>query len=219
MGKHWSWYKVKPMSDIKIPLTTPAEDTNLQRPLIQVIGVSGKARAGKDTLFSIAARNGYTWLSFAEELKTRVRRDFPFLTKEHTDGALKEVPLPELSGYSTRDLLIDYGTGLFRKYDNDYWVKAFVAKLKALPADAKVMVTDVRFPNEAEALKSVGGLLLRLERHPDRDSMVSEKTKLSVSETALDDYKGFDYVLPGEHNRVPGDLERFWLCVMDNSTV
>ena len=182
--------------------------------MANIIGISGKARAGKDTLFAIAEKDGYVRLSFAEELKSRVRRDFPFLTLDHTDGALKEVPLEMLNGHTPRELMIDYGTHLFRKYDTDYWVKATVARLNALPSDAKVMFTDVRFVNEADAIKAAGGKLIRLERHPDRDSMVSNLTKMSTSETALDDYNGFDYVLRGELNRVRADLETFWYSIV-----
>lgn len=178
--------------------------------MAQIIGISGKARSGKDSLFAIAAKDGFVRLSFAEELKSRIRRDFPFLTTDHTDGDLKEIPMPQLSGHTPRELMIDYGTHLFRKYDNDYWVKAMVTKLRSLPSDAKVMITDVRFPNEAAAVHGVGGKLIRLERHHDRDTMVSEATKQSVSETALDDFAFFDFVLKDYANRNIADLECFW---------
>lgn len=182
----------------------------------QIIGISGKARAGKDSLFAIAERDGFVRLSFAEELKSRIRRDFPFLTVEHTDGSLKEVPMAELNGHTPRELMIDYGTHLFRKYDNDYWVKAMVARLRALPTDAKVMITDVRFPNEAAAVHGAGGKLIRLERHSSRDAMVSEATKQSISETALDSFAFFDFTLKGEDNHNLGDLEAFWYSLIGN---
>lgn len=46
------------------------------------------------------------------------------------------------------------------------------------------IITDVRFPNEAEAIKRRGGLLLRLE------SKRCDYTDTHPSETALDDYGG-----------------------------
>ncbi len=172
-----------------------------------IIGVSGKARSGKDTLFSIAQKDGFVRLSFAEELKRRAREDFG-LTSEHTDGSLKETPLDKLQGHSTREFLIELGN-LYRKYRSTFWVDIILDKIRANPT-VNYMITDVRYPNEADALKEIGGELVRLERHPDRDSMVDEKTKQSISETALDDYKGFNWTLHGNRNQVPADLEELW---------
>ena len=173
----------------------------------RVIGVSGKARAGKDTLFSIAEADGFEKLSFAAELKRRAQVDLG-LTPVHTDGALKETILESLNHNSPRSFLIELGN-LYRKYRPSFWVDIVLAKIKENP-EKDYMITDVRYPNEAEALKSVGALIVRLERHPSRDSMVDEKTKQSISETALDGYKGFDAILPGELNKVPQDLKNFW---------
>lgn len=48
------------------------------------------------------------------------------------------------------------------------------------------IITDLRFPNEAKAIKDRGGLLIRI----DRPSIKS--TDNHPSETSLDDYDGFD---------------------------
>lgn len=172
-----------------------------------VIGISGKARAGKDTLFAFAAKEGFIRLSFADDLKARARRDFG-LTVEHTDGHLKEIPCDKLGGFSPRDFLIDLGN-LYRKYRPTFWVDVVAETIKQNP-DKNYVITDVRYPNEAAAIKSVGGLMVRIERHPDRDAMVPNHIKKSISETAMDDYGDFNFLLPGEQNRVPADLEKFW---------
>ena len=52
------------------------------------------------------------------------------------------------------------------------------------------IITDVRFPNEAEAVKK-RGILIRLEC----SEIQKKNTKEHISETALDDYKDFDYVI------------------------
>lgn len=51
------------------------------------------------------------------------------------------------------------------------------------------IITDTRFPNEADAVKSRGGINIRLQRNSDLDN-----NDIHVSETALDFYK-FDYVV------------------------
>lgn len=56
------------------------------------------------------------------------------------------------------------------------------------------LITDVRFPNEASAIKSKGGIVIRIER----PSLISTSTH--ESETALDNYKDFDYMLQNDGN-------------------
>ena len=85
------------------------------------------------------------------------------------------------------------------------------------PQWPKWIITDVRFPNEAQAIKDRGGILLRMERYPDitvnrgRGTSTTEKydpnnlqhvelykaesSRLHFSETALDNYIGFDVVI------------------------
>lgn len=174
---------------------------------MNIIGVSGKARSGKDSLFAFASKDGYQRLSFAEELKARARRDLG-LTVDHTDGWLKDASCSLLSGHSPREFLIDLGN-LYRKYRPTFWVDIVLGKIKQAPT-AKFMITDVRYPNEAEAIRKIGGLLIRLERHSSRDALVDEKTKQSISETALDGYRNFNYVLDAESNEKISDLEFFW---------
>jgi len=66
------------------------------------------------------------------------------------------------------------------------------------------IITDMRFPNEAEAIRERTGLLLRVERIPFtvHHSKTGEAHDLSreaftehPSETGLDNYHGFDYTI------------------------
>jgi hypothetical protein len=57
------------------------------------------------------------------------------------------------------------------------------------------IITDVRFPNEAKAIKDRGGILIRVERdYALRGGPEDPKTQ-HYSETALDKYKEWDYVI------------------------
>lgn len=176
-----------------------------------LIGVSGKARSGKDSLFNMAENNGFRRLSFAEDLKSRGRKDFG-LTAEYTDGASKDEMTTKLNGHSPREFFIELGN-LYRKYDPDFWLRQAVAKAKEDPTK-DWMVTDVRYPNEADAIKKLGGLVIRLERHASRDNMVSDEVKASLSETALDSYERFDAVCKAENNGDLIDLAYFWVDVL-----
>lgn len=172
-----------------------------------MIGISGKARAGKDLLASFTIKDGWHRLSFADALKLKVKSEFA-LEEAHVNGALKEVQLESLNGHSPRELMIDYGN-FRRKYDPDFWVKAIASHIES-HSEFNYVITDCRFINEIEMVRNHGGYLVRLERHPSRDSMVSSETQASPSETALDKYAKFDFILAAELNETPSQLASFW---------
>jgi hypothetical protein len=59
------------------------------------------------------------------------------------------------------------------------------------------IITDVRFPNEAEAIKQRGGVVIRI------NNPRIESTDKHLSETSLDSYKGFDATITNS-----GDLDK-----------
>lgn len=68
--------------------------------------------------------------------------------------------------------------------------------------DAKWICTDVRFPNEADAIKTKGGILIKIVRPCiECGGLGCHKMGCSigiqnhVSETSLDKYDGFDYII------------------------
>jgi hypothetical protein len=86
-----------------------------------------------------------------------------------------------------RHLLQLWGTE-YRRADNpDYWVDRLRDKIMCCQ-EVDIYVDDVRFESEAEAIKSWGGLLVRVERCGG--PFIS--TPNHPSETALDKYEGFD---------------------------
>lgn len=182
-----------------------------------ILGISGKARSGKDSLYSFAKKDGWIRISFADDLKRRLAIDFG-LTKAYIEGELKETPVALLNGHTPREAMIDLGN-LYRKYYPNFWVDTALEQIENSDYsysclhngdEANFMITDVRFPNEAKAIKDVGGYIVRLERHPSRDSQVSEQTKTNLSETALDEYLGFDFRLLPEQNENMEQLKEFW---------
>jgi len=56
----------------------------------------------------------------------------------------------------------------------------------------KWIITDVRFPNEAEAIKKRDGILIRIDRNYVSTERLNRIQQRHSSETALDDYDGFD---------------------------
>ena len=105
--------------------------------------------------------------------------------------------------YTYRDLLQQIGTECMRDgIHQNAWVNALFADYKGKYNQTESglrrtdegliypnwIITDCRFPNEAEAINGKGGILIRVER------AVDGIPSTHPSETSLDNYK-FDYVI------------------------
>lgn len=179
-----------------------------------LIGISGKRGSGKDLLGSILVNEyGFKRFSFAAAMKKHVR-DFMGLTEEQTDGDRKEKPTAYSRGFvpygnslaydfwTPREIMIEVGQ-FYRKFDENFWVR----KVLRYALDEKnACITDVRFRNEANAIRAAGGLVVRLERKPELN--VYKGDIIDPSETDLDGYV-FDYTLPADRNLKPEDLKTF----------
>jgi dephospho-CoA kinase len=113
-----------------------------------------------------------------------------------------------------RALLQHWGTGVRRAQDPEYWVKrTLVPAVSVIAEGYSVCITDVRFPNEAETSQRMGIWVPRLEitvetqnaRLNNRDGHLPDSDAFAHdSETALDDYPGFDLVI--DNNGPPGPV-------------
>lgn len=175
--------------------------------ILKLIGLSGRKRSGKDTIGSFLEReHGFTIDYFAKPLKAAVRDVFHW-TKAHTDGDLKEVVDP-FWGLSPRVVMQRFGTEVGRQIDGEVWAKSLQLRVQQGldSGHVKYAITDVRFPNEAELIKKLGGQAWRVER-PSLGPAVDRHP----SETSLDDY-AFDHVIVNDgslddlYNRVAGLL-------------
>lgn len=100
-----------------------------------------------------------------------------------------------------RLLLQKIGTEVGRMINPDVWIKTLFNKYigKSIGID-KVghqtilypnwIITDVRFPNEVKAIKEKGGIVIRVNR--DLGLPIVDN---HISETALDSYEEFDYII------------------------
>jgi hypothetical protein len=173
-----------------------------------LIGVIGKKRSGKDTFASaLTEEAGWTKVAFADALREaalgldplvgevfywRTGDDSPRL---HPAARLSEVV--ETLGWErakdyipeVRRTLQRLGAESVRALDPDFWIRAARASVEA--SVNPVVMPDVRYPNEAEAIRSWGGILVRVVR-PGRET-VDEHS----SETALDGYNA-DYSVSNE---------------------
>lgn len=140
-----------------------------------IIGLCGLAGAGKSTVARhLADKHGYVLVPFAGPLKA-MSRAFG-LTQREMAGDLKEAPCETLCGKTPRQFMQWLGTEFGREMIGlDIWVNAWKrgieqANLDAIvemcdaSARALIVSDDVRFANEAAAVRALGGVVLRIER-------------------------------------------------------
>lgn len=112
-------------------------------------------------------------------------------------------------------LMLQYwGMEVRRNQDIDYWLKkGILLAAEAIANEEDIFITDIRFPNEVDRLQTIGFTIARLDVTPETQSKrlsgrdgiltIDPKSLTHSSETALDDYKGFNIRL----NNDEGTLE------------
>ena len=74
---------------------------------------------------------------------------------------------------TAREVLQIVGTDMFRKMQNHVWSNATIRQiLREQPSLA--IIADCRFPNEVDAIKNVGGIVIKLTRNPYNSDHASE---------------------------------------------
>ncbi|WP_427036541.1 AAA family ATPase [Cytobacillus pseudoceanisediminis] len=116
------------------------------------VAVCGTLRSGKDTVANwFKEKEKFTSFAFSEGIWTTGRLLFP-----HEFNNPKVKP---------RKMLQDLGQKL-REIDPDVWVRYTFNRIEEVGAN-RVIVTDLRQPNELEALKNDGFFIIRVNAEPE----------------------------------------------------
>lgn len=131
----------------------------------RLIGLTGLAGSGKDTVrLMLEAEHDFYGIAFADpirEMITALLLQHGFGTHWMNERSMKEAPIDGL-GVSYRELAQTLGTQWGRALHPDLWLR--VAQKSVADAGCRVVISDVRFPNEAEWIHSQGGEVWRIER-------------------------------------------------------
>lgn len=148
-----------------------------------IIGLSGYARSGKDTVAELLVLNyGFKRMAFADGIREALTALNPILHDGHRLNELVGMYGWEVakSKDEVRRLLQIMGTEVGRKLINeDVWVWLLFNKINT---DERIVIPDVRFPNEAKMIEQQGGEVWRINRH--NHSAVNDH----ISEHALDNH-------------------------------
>ena len=143
-----------------------------------IIGVCGFIGSGKDTIADYLVNlHHFRRESFANTLKDAVAQVFDW-DRTMLEGRTKQarewreqvdpwwadrLSIPHLT---PRYILQQWGTEVCRKnFHDDIWIASLENKLRNSQDD--VVISDCRFPNEIQAIKQAGGIVVRVVRGPE----------------------------------------------------
>jgi hypothetical protein len=168
---------------------------------MNIVGISGKKQSGKDTFAKYLINNlGYTKVSFAEPIKKYLYILNPLVVANDGFTTFRYQTLIDTYGddiakekfKEVRRLQQVFGTEVVRdNLGQDFWIDLAFKKIEEQKLE-KVVITDIRFPNETLAINREMGLLIKIKsnrlQHNDKHA----------SEQDLPDYH-FDRIV--ENNR------------------
>jgi len=177
------------------------------------VGIIGRMRVGKDTAGEWLVDNrGYRRIGFADALKDAALTLDPIAWPHRTGwgedgtGVVRLSELVRDVGWEraketpeVRRTLQELGMAI-RAIDPEFWLRAALAKVtEANEAGVPAVITDVRFPNEADSLRRAGFHLVYIDRpgvpqldHASEGALTSADAK---------------YVIRNNSGDLPGFLE------------
>jgi hypothetical protein len=158
-----------------------------------IVGITGFMFSGKDSVADFIMQKtcetmAFRKYSFAKPLKETAMALFGWSEEQVYDQDLKSIVDP-LWGISPRQALQYLGTDVMREFfptlnpefqkkvGHSFWVKRFQKWYETQP-NKNIVIPDVRFPQEVDIIKNLGGIIIRVKRtsviprvisHPSED--------------------------------------------------
>jgi len=205
-----------------------------------IIGLTGYVKSGKDSVANMLSEHigGWTKVGFADALREMALVINPRIrvgaTKHYAeaDGTVRYADLLRVVGYNAakafpdvREFLQRLGTEAVRDVIGvDTWVNILMGRIYQARTDAVIAggtepnftITDVRFPNEVEAVRQVGGYIVRVVRPgkgPANDHISEQlidqiEADWTLEATTLDELLAEVYGLYPKLLAVEGERER-----------
>lgn len=197
-----------------------------------IIGFSGFISSGKDTAADYLVNfHGFRRESFANSLKDCVSLIFGWdrtlIEGRTTEARQWREQVDEwwanrlnIPHFTPRWVLQNVGTNVLReKFHNDIWIASLENKLRK--TQDNIVISDVRFQNEIDAIHNMGGKVIRIKRGQDPSwyslaasaNNSDKSSELAVSsENSLKELK----IHPSEYSWVEYNID---YTVENNSTV
>lgn len=155
-----------------------------------IIAFVAPKQYGKSTACNILKKywgDDVVQVNFKDALITEIKQNFPDLLQE----IAKDWPLTDTETIDDlfiqkppliRTLMQNYGTEVRRGDNQYYWINEWIKNILTQPKTKHILVDDVRFINESNAIKMHGGILIRLIRtdKTNTDTHQSETEQESI---------------------------------------
>lgn len=214
-------------------------------PRLYLLGLNGAPGSGKDSCAEALRRHGYQSIAFADALRAEIAQAWRIDQRMLSDRATKEWPLPALAigmcsdpafiqwaahcGHSLHEprsarwLMQRWGTDYRRGRDATYWtslVDRWVRSRVGLGCN-HLVVTDVRFADEAALVRGLGGRIVRVHR-PDQPPL----TQMAADTEGHSSEASARLIEPAEviHNdagldALPGEVERVVFALLGDGAL
>jgi len=160
-----------------------------------IVGFGHRAQVGKDTAGGWLVSHGWERLAFADLVRQvlyaldpvidPVSTNYYFCLQNMVDRMGWEITKSNLE---VRDLLQKLGHGLREILDPNVWCRPVIKEAERLDEEGTdVVITDVRYMNEIEAIWRAGGTVFRIDRAVPHLSHPGEEQ--------LDEFQGWDGII------------------------
>jgi hypothetical protein len=160
--------------------------------MFQIIGLSGFKRSGKSTFAKeLVEKHNFVEYSFAQPLKKMTQDLFEFTNDQLENN--KEV-IDNRWGYTPREIFQKMGSEIMRDYipqvfpnfpfQNSFWIQKFIMFCDNFrnnyPDKTGIVISDVRFTDEADMIRKMGGQIIRIEK-PDLKNIDNHISEFDLS--------------------------------------
>jgi dephospho-CoA kinase len=177
-----------------------------------LIGFAGAAGAGKDSAAKALVKAGAERRAFADPIRSLLYALNPYVD----DCACRLADLVHDEGWETakrntpevRRLLQQLGSEVRKTAEPSYWIDLTLANLPAF-----AVVTDVRYPNEAQAIRERGGMIVQINR-PGFEPLLEHESETPLQPDLVDVVIANDGNVEQLHDRVLAALNELapaWL--------
>lgn len=182
--------------------------------MIPGIALVGHARAGKDTIAQhLVTQHGFTQIALADQLKNALLVLNPIVPI--SDGYVRIDDLVAERGWEgaksasheIRRLMQTLGTEIARElFGQNVWIRLAVRSAQPFfDRGRPVVISDVRFPNEASTFRRLGLLLIKVER-PGTLTLGSHASERAIDTIDCDRELVNDSTLAELHARIDSIL-------------
>ena len=177
-----------------------------------LIGFTGPPGWGKDTAADhLVKAHGFVRVAFADTIRQVALTIDPYVHFFRLSDVINLIGWDRAKRQpEVRRLLQVIGTEAGRDVHGiDVWVDRTFDAISALAHDQPVVITDVRFDNEARRLRTFGGRLVRVRRQTDNhDAVLGHRSETESAKLNSDHYLPNDGSITELHRRLDRLVDR-----------